>query len=145
MDPPREAGTLSAGGRLWLSVLAAGLLALLAGAAWLEPDESACGTHWQLGLPPCTVRTLTGRPCPGCGMTTSWAHLVRGEGADAFRANAAGALLALAAMLATPWLLLSAAAGRWVGWAPRGMPLAVAAVLAFGIMLLDWVRRLFAG
>jgi hypothetical protein len=78
-------------------------------------------------------------------MTTSWAHLVRGEAADALRANAAGTLLALTAIAATPWLLVSAAAGRWVGWRPRSTPLAGAAVVFVAVMLLDWVRRLLAG
>ena len=34
------------------------------------------GTHQQLGLPPCNFVTLTGYPCPACGMTTSFALLV---------------------------------------------------------------------
>jgi len=145
LDTPRPAGRLSVGGRLWLSVLGTGLLALLAVAAWLEPDRSARGTHRQLGLPPCTFRTLTGRPCPSCGMTTAWAHLLRGEVADALRANVAGALLALVAVVAAPWLLVSAAAGRWVGWSPRSTPLAGAAVLFVAVVLLDWIRRLLVG
>jgi len=145
LDRPCPAGRLAAGERLWLMVVAAGLLALLAVAAWVRPDESGQGTHQQLGLPPCTFRTLTGRPCPSCGMTTSWAHLVRGEAADALRANVAGSLLGLAAMAAAPWLLLCSAAGRWVGWTPGSTPLAVAAVALGGVMVLDWVRRLLAG
>jgi hypothetical protein len=78
-------------------------------------------------------------------MTTSWAHIVRGEAASAFQVNSAGALLALAALAAVPWLLVCGAAGRWVGWTPRSTPLAVAAVGVGGIMVLDWLRRLLGG
>lgn len=49
---------------------------------------------------PCGFREATSLPCPSCGMTRSWVWLVRGEVLDAFRYNAAGALLliGLAAM-----------------------------------------------
>lgn len=41
----------------------------------LTPDPSGMGTHQQLGLGGCTVLTLTGWPCPMCGMTTTFTHL----------------------------------------------------------------------
>ena len=64
--------------------------------AWnLEPDPRGFGTHQSLGLPPCTFRALFGIPCPGCGMTTSFSHLVRGNVVQASRANIGGVLLAL--------------------------------------------------
>ena len=81
-----------------------------------EPSPPGYGTHQQLGLPPCTFWVLFGRPCPTCGMTTAWAHLMRGEWLDACRANAGGALLGLLAMVAAPWLLGSADS-RPIGWA----------------------------
>jgi hypothetical protein len=77
-------------------------------------------------------------------MTTSWAHLVRGEPLEALRANVAGALLGLAAVVAAPWMLLAAFRGRWIGWPPRSTLLAYTAVALFAIMLLDWIRRLLA-
>jgi len=48
---------------------------VLAIAAWLEPDPAGVGTHKQLGLGGCTVLTLTGWPCPMCGMTTCFTHM----------------------------------------------------------------------
>ena len=42
---------------------------------WLTPDPSGMGTHRQLGLSGCAVLTLTGLPCPMCGMTTTFSHL----------------------------------------------------------------------
>ena len=48
-------------------------------ARWLEPDPSGVGTHQQLGLGGCSILTLTGWPCPMCGMTTTFAHLAHGN------------------------------------------------------------------
>ena len=53
-----------------------------------NPRTSA--THTQLGMPPCNFVTLTGKPCPSCGMTTSFALLVRGDVVSSLRANWVG-------------------------------------------------------
>ncbi len=53
----------------------------------LTPDPRGYGTHAQLGLTPCAWRTFYGRPCPSCGLTTAFAHLVRGEWRPAVRAH----------------------------------------------------------
>jgi hypothetical protein len=45
----------------------------------LEPAAEGFGTHRQLGLAGCTVMTLTGWPCPMCGMTTTFALMADGE------------------------------------------------------------------
>lgn len=55
----------------------------------LNPDPSGMGTHQQLGLPPCAFLKATGLVCPQCGLTTSFALLVRGRTGEAFRANPA--------------------------------------------------------
>jgi hypothetical protein len=72
------------------------------------------GSHQQLGLPACTFYTLTGLPCPSCGMTTSFAFLIRGDLAHSLRANAAGAALAVFCLLAIPWNVACAAWGNWL-------------------------------
>jgi len=136
---------LSRAQRAVLAALGAGLLALLAVAGRLEPDARGFGTHERLGLPPCTFQRLTGRRCPSCGMTTAWAHLVRGRIMAAFRDNAGGALLGLASLLVAPWLLISDWRGRWLG-RPIGPRLVFAAVwLWVAVILIDWgVRFLLA-
>lgn len=101
---------------LWGRVYAAGLLAAtlaLVAVAWsLKPDSSHMGTHRQLGLPPCGFVAMTGYPCPTCGMTTAFAHAVRGELGAALYAQPAGAVLALGAFLVIILSLLGAVTGR---------------------------------
>jgi hypothetical protein len=118
------------------------LVGLLVTAALLEPSAAGMGTHRQLGLPPCTMVVLVGIRCPACGMTTSWARMVRGNVVGSARANSGGAMLALAALAGGPWLLASGLAGRWVWGLPRenivlGIGLAIVAVT-----LVDWCLRL---
>lgn len=46
--------------------------------------------------PPCPLRTLTGVPCPGCGMTRTADALVSGQVAHALSVDAAAVLLVVA-------------------------------------------------
>jgi hypothetical protein len=131
--------------RLALTLLAIGLAALLGVARALEPNPRGRGTHEQLGLPPCTFVVLFGRPCPSCGMTTAWAWLVRGEVRAALRANASGALMAMLALVGVPWLLASAARGRWLPGTPGPALAAAGAVALVVIALVQWGWRLLAG
>jgi hypothetical protein len=96
---------------LWW-VLSAGAALTLAMAATLEPDLRGYGTHTQLGLPPCGFQLWTGTPCPGCGLTTAFAHAVRGDLAHAASANPFGLLLFAVAVACVPVGLLAG----WRGW-----------------------------
>jgi hypothetical protein len=130
-----------------LSVALAGLTvaSLLAVAVFLQPSPTGLGTHEQLGLPPCTFRWLFGMRCPSCGMTTSWSHATRGELRAALASNVGGTLLAMTSLIAAPWCVLSAAAGRWLVRPPRDRALAAMALLIGTITLLDWIYRVAAG
>ena len=99
-------------------LLAVWVLFLVAGfglARYLDPDPRGFGTHQRLGLPPCSLRLLCGIPCPSCGMTTSFAHFVRGQFLASFRANPAGLLLAAVCAVQVPWGLASVIRGRLLG------------------------------
>lgn len=118
------------------------LLALLATAACLRPDPTGRGTHQQLGLPPCTFAFLVGRPCPSCGMTTSWSYLLRGHPLRAVQANAGGVLLGLTAMAAAPWLMIYSLRGRPLGSRPNDAVLVVLALSVAFVTLAQWAWRM---
>ncbi len=113
----------------------------LAVAAQLTPDPAGLGTHQQLGFPPCTMRAIWGVRCPACGMTTSWAHFVRGQLAPSVRANPAGALLAAMACVAVVVLIIHAVAGRTprYGWL---VTVAWGMIVVLVVALADWAWRL---
>ena len=69
----------------WLMVTGIGL--------FLRPSVDGHGTHQQLGLPPCPCVLIFNRPCPGCGLTTSWTALLHGRFRDAIKAHWFGPLL----------------------------------------------------
>jgi hypothetical protein len=92
-----------------LILVAAGLLAV---SAWLTPDPQGFDTHTQLGLARCGWPAAYGIPCPTCGMTTSFALMVRGRVFRAFLVQPLGALLALATIAALPFGIHALATGR---------------------------------
>lgn len=136
--------SISPRGRLLLAAIGLAAGGALATARTLAPDSRGYGTHEQLGWAPCWFQTWTGRPCPTCGMTTAWAYAVRGEATKAVAANAAGAAACGVALLTTPWLLVSAAAGRWIVVQPTARVVLWIGTAALAITLLDWARRLVA-
>ncbi len=117
-DPSSQPATLisrvrQSGARL--SALAALLpcLAVLGLALYLKPDPRGYGTHSQLGGGQCGMLIMTGYPCPTCGMTTAFAHFVRGQWLRAVWVQPAGFVLAAATTGLTAiafWTLLR---GRW--------------------------------
>ena len=58
----------------------------------LHADPAGHGTHTQLGLAACPSAFLLNRPCPGCGMTTSWTALIHGDLAHSLQAHPLGPL-----------------------------------------------------
>ena len=88
--------------------------AALAGAAY---PAVLAHTGWP-GLP-CPLRTLTGVPCPFCGMTTATVAMAHGEWGNAAAANPLAYLLAALVAVTVP-VLLARAAGVAPG--PRPWP-----------------------
>lgn len=141
--PPTALPVLARGVRAALVLVAVVLIGLFAVAVRIDPygadgRPATMGTHQQLGLPPCNFVRLTGLPCPSCGMTTSFALLVRGDVLASLRANAVGTLLAVFFLGLIPWSLAGAVRGRWV-WVRRLEPWVLRVVIAFtGLALLRW-------
>jgi hypothetical protein len=94
-----SAATMPPMQRLAALLVACAGLAPLAVATTLVPAAAGMGTHLQLGLPSCTWPMFFGIPCFTCGMTTSFAHAVRGEWLAAMWAQPGGFLLAMACAL----------------------------------------------
>ena len=82
--------------RMVAGLVLVGCVAVLATAAWLEPDPAGYGTHRQLGVSACGMMATTGVPCPTCGMTTAFSLAIRGRWIEALQAQAAGTLLVIA-------------------------------------------------
>jgi len=143
VSPFEQSDRLSLLQRCALGAAAVGLLGLWGAAAWLRPEAGGLGTHQQFGLPPCTVRVLFGLRCPTCGMTTAWASLIRGRLFAALRANATGTGLGVLSLAALPWLILSAAKGRWWLVSLTAQRLACLMGLFVSLALVEWGLRVW--
>jgi hypothetical protein len=125
-----------------LLLLAAGLVGLLGVARWLEPDPRGYGTHTQLGLGPCAFAVLTGRPCPACGMTTSFAWFARGCLGRSWQASPAGCLIALLTIPVASWLILCSWFKKPVGFRSVEGPLIGLLVSIVAASLAFWFIRI---
>ncbi len=124
--------------------LLAGCVGVLALSVWLTPDQRGYGTAEQFGGP-CGVLITTGLPCPTCGMTTAFAHTVRGQWLQALWVQPTGFVLCLATTggaVLGGWVLLR---GRWPAWpfhrlAPHHIFLTLLVLLLAG-----WGFKILAG
>ncbi len=73
----------------------------------VAPDPIGHGTHQKLLLMPCPVAAFLGRPCPGCGLTTSWCALLHGNFDLAFRAHAFGPIAYLCLTIGALWYMVA--------------------------------------
>jgi hypothetical protein len=119
------------------------LLGGFALARTLDPDPRGFGTHQRLGLPPCTFRQLSNLPCPGCGMTTSFAHFTRGNLIQSVRSNVGGAMLAAFCAALVPWCLVSAFCGRPAVVASPAKTLSIVLSVIAVVTLTQWLFRVF--
>jgi hypothetical protein len=133
---------LSRSTRIWLAAFALALATVLVVARGLEPDPRGFGTHTQLGLWPCSFKAMTGRPCPTCGMTTSFAWFARGELARSWGANPVGILLATITLAMIPWLLLASARARPWPFRDLERPLVGLSVAVVALTLISWTVRM---
>ena len=125
---------------LWLSI-AGGAALVLTVAAMVEPSSSGYGTHTQLGLPPCGFLLLTGSPCPGCGLTTAFAHGIRGDWALAVGANPLGLALFMVTCCCIPLGLVAAFRGWSVDAVVQRFSLNRWGLAIAGCAAVLWVAR----
>jgi hypothetical protein len=138
--------------RLCLLLVAGGLACVFAVALWLNPYQAdgtprTMATHTQLGMPPCNFILMTGKPCPACGMTTSFSLLVRGDVAASLRANWAGTATALLWAVTLVWAAASGIKGKPL-FVPRGygeVTLTAAVGVVLVLMLTRWGIVLLQG
>lgn len=109
--------------RLWvrgmLLVFAGLLIVVITVACLINPyDEEGkpmrMGAHQRLGMPPCEFVVMFKKPCPSCGLTTSFSLLMHGDIWGSLKANPVGTGMALFALLLIPWSLLIAFRGRYL-------------------------------
>jgi hypothetical protein len=129
--------------RWGLGIMATGLVVIFGIAAWLRPytatgEPRSMATHTQLGMPECSMVAMFGKPCPSCGMTTSFSLLMHGDVPNSLRANWVGTLLALFWLALIPWGYYGAIRGRF-WWIRDGETFATFAVgVILTLMLARW-------
>jgi hypothetical protein len=125
------------------------LVGVFGTAAYLNPYNAdgtprRMATHTQLGLPECNFVSMTGKPCPSCGMTTSFALLAHGDVRGSLNANWAGTVLAVAWAGLLVWSVASGLVARPLFIPPgRGeLVLTVFVGVCLVMMLGRWVAVL---
>ena len=151
-DREREAARTRRLVRAMLIGVAVALTGVFAAAFRIDPYDAdgnpqSMATHTQLGMPPCNFVTLTGKPWPACGMTTSFALLVRGDVTASARANWVGSVICVLWALTLVWAVASGVRGTML-FVPEGrgelvFTVTVGALLT--LMLARWTVVLISG
>lgn len=138
-----NSAAISRRSRFLAAFLGIGLLAMLSLASQLRPDPRGRGTHEQLGLPKCSFLALTGKRCPACGMTTSWAYATHGQIPSALATHAAGTLLAPICVIVAATALTIAVRGRLLDWSPNENTILGLVAIATALIGCEWIVRLW--
>ena len=131
--------------RAWATLILLLTSSVLAAAIWLKPDPRGHGTHRQLGMAPCGMLIMTGFPCPTCGMTTAFAHTVRGQVLRALWVQPGGFVLCVATMGMAAVSILALVRGRWPRFSLKSIPPHRLFIALLVILLGGWAFRLVAG
>jgi hypothetical protein len=136
--------------RVTLLLMAAGFVTVFAIALWLKPYSPdgrplRMATHTQLGLPECNMVLMTGKPCPACGLTTSFALLMHGDLPASIQANWVGTVMAGYWLVLIPWAVFSAIRGHLLGVRSGEALLTWSVGVFLALMLVRWVIVLWRG
>jgi len=131
--------------RMYAAIIAVAVCVILLAALWVTPSQRGVGTHHQLGLPTCGWIVAADIPCPTCGMTTSFAHAVRGHFLQSLFAQPMGLVLAIGTLLTGVIAIFTAVTGRslaliWMPFCARKyiILLGIFALLAWGFKILAY-------
>ena len=117
-------------------LLALTFLAVLVGvAAWSRLSGTPAG---DVALVPCPVISLTGTPCPGCGMTRACVSLAQADPAAAWAFHPFAFLLVPLALCIGLWPARTRAVWARIGGRARTLTLGSALVACLGL----WLSRL---
>lgn len=114
----------------WGAAVAVALL-LSPWASWLA--------RW---VPPCPLKTLTGVPCPTCGLTRAAMLLAHGEPFEAFVHHPVPTLIWVAFLAGGLWAGVAALAGRPLRWR---MPSRATIVAGAVVLLASWAYNIATG
>jgi len=130
----------------WITRTHASLIALacaapLVVAVTLVPSSTGIDTHRQLGLPACGWPAAVGIPCFTCGMTTAFAHGVRGQFLTALRVQPAGMLLVFAAAVGVVVATWVAVTGQPVHRFLQPLATGRLAIFACAVLVAAWMWK----
>jgi hypothetical protein len=128
--------------RLANACFAIGLTAALLLSFYLTPDPRGLGTHEQLFLFPCNFHTLTGLPCPFCGMTTAFALMARGEIVAAFLTQPMGALGFITCVILLPLIIGAAVFNKNLIGALMELPWRTLAWVLGAMVVFSWLFKI---
>jgi hypothetical protein len=114
---------------------AAAIVLLLCVARLVDPDR-------PLPIDLCAFKQLTGLPCPGCGLTRSLCHAIRGDWSTSVSYHPAGVLLLAALAGGAVWLAVDCVAGRPVARGARARLIRAGWVSGLAVSLTFWIGRL---
>ncbi|MBL8677683.1 MAG: DUF2752 domain-containing protein [Myxococcales bacterium] len=128
-------------GRFVWALLGAGAATVVGLSLWLTPNPSGFGTHRQLGLPPCEFGAMTGIPCPGCGLTTSFAHTAHGHFIAGFAAHLMGPPLFLVTLFVALYAPIAIAKRKPLLSLLDAKPTAPVLLITSTLGMLTWILR----
>ena len=138
---PRKWLKLGTRHRIRAAALSGSLIAVFIIAALLTPDARGLGTHEQLGFGACPSLTFFHIPCAFCGMTTTFALMVRGHLIAGFLTQPAGAVLFMGAAFACSVSLAMVVAGRTPSWAGTGIFNKRFFLTGAGVIVGSWIYK----